>query len=232
MFCFWLEEWPLVCHVARFGDFFRDVWIRIQRAASVTLPSSLDWDNDSKHWMYFRRADDLLSMPGKSHLLSHSNCTQLRRCGQRKTTATLQRHYTENSKQIFPEMKQRGLVPNSYIHVSVSDWYIPRSVCLFCCRKISGPIVGVNKSLIDTWVWKLGLRPRKFFSGHTYIGFSLQCSVPVLISRRRNTGENIIRTVNGNCNEHAVQPVLPGPAEAAQLPVTVNSQCSRARSAL
>ncbi len=37
----------------------------------------------------------------------------------------LQRHSTENSKQIFPEMKLRGLVPNSYIRVSVSDLYIP-----------------------------------------------------------------------------------------------------------
>jgi hypothetical protein len=38
---------------------------------------------------------------------------------------TLQRHYTENSKQIFPEMKLSGLVPNSYIHVSSSNLYIP-----------------------------------------------------------------------------------------------------------
>jgi hypothetical protein len=29
--------------------------------------------------------------------------------------ATLQRHCTENPKQIFPEMKLRGLIPNSYI---------------------------------------------------------------------------------------------------------------------
>ncbi len=35
------------------------------------------------------------------------------------------RHCTENSKQIFPEMKLRSLVPNSYIHVSVSKLYIP-----------------------------------------------------------------------------------------------------------
>ncbi len=27
---------------------------------------------------------------------------------------------------IFPEMKLRGLIPNSYIHVSVSDLYISR----------------------------------------------------------------------------------------------------------
>jgi hypothetical protein len=35
----------------------------------------------------------------------------------------LQRHCIENSKQIFPEMKLRGLFPYSYIHESVSDLY-------------------------------------------------------------------------------------------------------------
>jgi hypothetical protein len=33
------------------------------------------------------------------------------------------------------------------------------SVCLFCCRELCGPIWGIYKSLIDTWIWKLGLRP-------------------------------------------------------------------------
>jgi hypothetical protein len=42
------------------------------------------------------------------------------------TNHTQQRHYTENAKQIFPEMKMRGLVPSSYIHVSASDLYIPK----------------------------------------------------------------------------------------------------------
>jgi hypothetical protein len=37
----------------------------------------------------------------------------------------LQRQNTENSKHIFPEKKLRGHSPNSYIHVSVSDLYIP-----------------------------------------------------------------------------------------------------------
>jgi hypothetical protein len=37
----------------------------------------------------------------------------------------LQRHNKENSKQIFPEKELRGHNPNSYIHVSVSDLYIP-----------------------------------------------------------------------------------------------------------
>jgi hypothetical protein len=35
-------------------------------------------------------------------------------------------HCTENQIYVFSEMKLRGLVTNSYIHVSVSDLYIPR----------------------------------------------------------------------------------------------------------
>jgi hypothetical protein len=35
-------------------------------------------------------------------------------------------HWTENPIYVFPEMKLRSLVPNSYIHVSVSGLYIPR----------------------------------------------------------------------------------------------------------
>jgi hypothetical protein len=38
---------------------------------------------------------------------------------------TLQRHKTENSKQIFPEKELRSLSPNFHIHVSVGDLYIP-----------------------------------------------------------------------------------------------------------
>jgi len=39
--------------------------------------------------------------------------------------STLQRHNTENSKQIFPEKELRSHSPNVHIHVSVSDLYIP-----------------------------------------------------------------------------------------------------------
>ncbi len=41
------------------------------------------------------------------------------------TTEQLLTHCKENLKQIFPEMKLRGPVPNSFIHVSVSDLYFP-----------------------------------------------------------------------------------------------------------
>jgi hypothetical protein len=37
---------------------------------------------------------------------------------------TLQRHNTKNSKQIFPEKELRGYSLNSYIHVSVSDFFL------------------------------------------------------------------------------------------------------------
>ncbi len=42
-------------------------------------------------------------------------------------------HCVENSKQIFPEMKVRGLVPNFYTHESVSDLYISTISRLLCC---------------------------------------------------------------------------------------------------
>jgi hypothetical protein len=35
-------------------------------------------------------------------------------------------HCTENPIYVFQEMKMRGLIPKSYIHVSVSDLCIPR----------------------------------------------------------------------------------------------------------
>ncbi len=73
---------------------------------------------------------------------------------------------TENSKQIFPEKELRGLSPHFNVHVSVSNLYIPTiSVCLFCRRKICGPIPGKYKSLTDTRMWKLGWKPHNSLSG-------------------------------------------------------------------
>ncbi len=88
-------------------------------------------------------------------------------------------HCTKNSIYVFPEIKLRGLVPSSFSHVSVSDFYIfPGSVCLFGCRKIGRTILGIYKFLTDTWMWKLGdrtlllcsVRPRSFIFGNTSIG--------------------------------------------------------------
>jgi hypothetical protein len=37
-------------------------------------------------------------------------------------------------------------------------YIFPGSVCLFGCTKICRPILGICKSLTDTWMWKLGDR--------------------------------------------------------------------------
>jgi hypothetical protein len=44
--------------------------------------------------------------------------------GKRNAAHTLQRHNTENSKQIFPEKELHGHSPNFNIHGSMSDLYI------------------------------------------------------------------------------------------------------------
>jgi len=52
----------------------------------------------------------------------------------------------------FPKHNYNALSPSSYTHISVRDLYtvFPGSVCLFCCRKICRPILGIYKSLTDT----------------------------------------------------------------------------------
>ena len=43
---------------------------------------------------------------------------------------------------VFPEMKQRGLIPSSYIHVSVSDLCIPTIDLPILLQDICGTILG------------------------------------------------------------------------------------------
>jgi hypothetical protein len=72
----------------------------------------------------------------------------------------LQMHCTENSKQIFPEMKLRA--PNFYIHVSECNLYIPT---------ISPQTQYAAKEADKSWEYinrgqKLGTKPRSFISGN------------------------------------------------------------------
>jgi hypothetical protein len=62
----------------------------------------------------------------------------------------LQIHCTENSKQIFPEKKLRGLFTNFYIHVYVSGLNIPMISPQMQYSNIGEPIEGIYKSLTDT----------------------------------------------------------------------------------
>ncbi len=69
-------------------------------------------------------------------------------------------HWKDKMPKIFPEKEYRGLSHNFHIHVSVNELYIPTMCLPFLLEEICGPILGIYKSLTDTWMWKLGLRPR------------------------------------------------------------------------
>jgi hypothetical protein len=60
------------------------------------------------------------------------------------------KHYTENRIYVFPEMKLHGFVPNSYIHVSANNLYIPRIGLPIWLLKIGRQILEIYKSLTDT----------------------------------------------------------------------------------
>ncbi len=64
-------------------------------------------------------------------------------------------------------------------------YIFPGSVCLFCSRKICGPILGIYKSLTYTWMWKYDWgRAIPFLGLHN--GILLQCKAwarHVLLSR-------------------------------------------------
>jgi hypothetical protein len=67
----------------------------------------------------------------------------------------LQRQNTEISTQIFPEKEYRGLSPNFHIHASVSLLYISTIGLPILLEEICRPILGLYKSLTDTWMLKL-----------------------------------------------------------------------------
>jgi hypothetical protein len=104
--------------------------------------------------------------------------------------AALQMHCIENSKQIFTEMKLRGLVPNFYIHVSVSALHIPMIGPQTQYSKI-GPIGGISTSLTDTL--KLRTRPRSLISGNICFEFSEQCHVLTFTQEDSKDTANFIR---------------------------------------
>ncbi len=92
---------------------------------------------------------------------------------QQYTAKTKYRNFETNT--VFPEKEYRGLSPNFHIHTSVSHLYISTIGLPILLEEICWPILGLYKSLTDTWMLKLGLRPRYSQKRNTYMWFSLQC---------------------------------------------------------
>jgi hypothetical protein len=79
--------------------------------------------------------------------------------------------------------------PNSSTFMFLCAIYIfPWWVCIFCCRKVGGPIVGIYKSLTDAWMWKLDYgRAVPFLGMHkTKFLYSLVDNVPLDTARVLN----------------------------------------------
>ncbi len=76
---------------------------------------------------------------------------------------------------VVPEKELRCFSPNFHIHVSVRDLYIPGISPHISCSRIGKPIVGIYKSITDTWMWKLGVWPSNSFSGNICLEFLVLC---------------------------------------------------------
>ncbi len=137
-----------------------------------------------KPWIYFELwkalKHVLLGLSPYFHYLGRelANLTNTRLSGVKKHEIVLARarsvqHCNENPIYVFLFWELRGLSPNLHIHVSMSDLYIPRIGLHISCSRIGRLIVGIYKSLTDTWMWKLGLWPRKYFSGNICFKFSV-----------------------------------------------------------
>jgi hypothetical protein len=92
-------------------------------------------------------------------------------------------HCPKNVKQIFPETKLRGLVPNFYSHVSASDLYIPTISLQTQYSKIGGPAVGIYKSLAQIHDCR-NLDCVSFIFGNICYQFSVQCMscIPLVVT--------------------------------------------------
>ncbi len=92
-------------------------------------------------------ADSKFSYPAPlATILNTVQCFSRRNFWAVHVVSTCLPHCEENPIYVFPEKKLRGLIPNFYIHLSVSDLYTPLSFHLFPFRQVSRRIAA------DIWM--------------------------------------------------------------------------------
>jgi hypothetical protein len=91
--------------------------------------------------------------------LTYKSRRNLFEISKRYVYGTLQRTNAENWKQIFPEKELSSYI-SQFPHSCVCKQFIYfHNRSAYSAEGICGPILGVYKSLTDTRMWKLGLRP-------------------------------------------------------------------------
>ncbi len=86
---------------------------------------------------------------------------------------------------LFMYSQKRNCAASVPIYSFMCLWVIyifPGSVHIFSCSITGRPIVGIYKSVTDTGMWKLELRPRNFSSGNICFKFSVLCLCSVSLS--------------------------------------------------
>jgi hypothetical protein len=83
---------------------------------------------------------------------------------QRRSDLCTSRKGTARSQFQFPH----SCICERFVYSDDRSTYFPAS-------RIGRLIMGIYKSLTDTWMWKLGLRPRSFISGNICFEFSVFC---------------------------------------------------------
>ncbi len=84
-------------------------------------------------------------------------------------------HCKGNSIYGFPERKLRGLIPNFYIHISVSDLYIPRNgPPIFVQPNWQTQRLGINKLLTEYMNVEIRTEAAKFPYWEHFFQFSVK----------------------------------------------------------